>query len=480
MRTSAKFHATFSFRVGLGVGVMAVAISPGTAAEVSASALPAPPAVAVAYVERALAANLGLAGRALDVEAARARLEEVRGAWRPRVDVLARATLADGGRTIDFPTGDLLNGAYRTLNDYLRTQGRPAAFGEVPNQSIALLRGQEQETKLRVIQPLYRPDISRGVDANRALVAGREAQLAAHRRELRLAVLTAYYAYLRSETALEILGSALELAAEARRVNRVLADTGKLTEDRVLRAEADELELQQQHAAAERDRNLARAYFNTLLQRPLATTIDRVAENELRGNVEALLQTPPRDEWSVERREELQAWQRAVEAATAGAEAVKARGRPSLAVAVEGGLQGENYRTSGDARFVQGSLVAELNLWDGRQRRSQWQQATLERRRAELQLADTRQQLELQVRQAADELKAAAAGYRAAQRRVEASAQAFQLVREREREGLANQLTFLDGRDALTRAELSRTLALHQVLLSAAMLDRATALSPAP
>ena len=119
-------------------------------------------------------------------------------------------------------------------------------------------------------------------------------------------------------------------------------------------------------------------------------------------------------------------------------------------------------------------------MGDAPPRRRLWQQATRARRRAELQLADTRQQLELQVRQAADELQAAAAGFRAAERRAEAAAQAFQLVRQREREGLANQLTLLDGRDALTRAELSRTLALHQVLMSAAVLDRAAALSPAP
>ncbi|MBL9211671.1 MAG: TolC family protein [Opitutaceae bacterium] len=480
MRTNETNRPLRALGVGLGFGLLAFFVPPSLAAEPPPAALPAPPAVAAAYVERALAANLGLAGRALDVEAARARLEEVRGAWRPRVDVLARATLADGGRTIDIPTGDLLNGAYRTLNDYLRTQGRPPAFGEVPNQSIALLRSHEQETKVRVLQPLYRPELSRGVEASRAAVAGREAQLAAHRRELRLAVLMAYYTYLRSETALEILGSAQELAGEARRVNRVLADTGKLTEDRVLRAEADELELQQQRVAAERDRNHARAYFNTLLQRPLATAIDRVDETELRRAADVLLETPARDDWGAERREELLALQRAVEAATAGADAVKARSQPSVVLAVEGGIQGENYRTGGEARFVQGSLVAEFNLWDGRQRRSQWQQATLERRRAELQLADARQQLELQVRQAADEWKAAAAGFRAAQRRAEAAAQAFQLVRQREREGLANQLTFLDGRDALTRAELSRTLALHQVLMSAAALDRAAALSPAP
>jgi outer membrane protein TolC len=125
----------------LSVGLVVVLV-PGRAAGV--------PAAASGYVAEALANNLGLAGQALDVEQARSRLAEVRGALQPRLDLMARYSRADGGRTIDFPTGDLLNGAYRTLNDFLRTQGQAAAFPQIANQSIPLLREREQETKLRL------------------------------------------------------------------------------------------------------------------------------------------------------------------------------------------------------------------------------------------------------------------------------------------------------------------------------------------
>jgi len=103
------------------------------------------PAVAAGYVEEALTRNLALAGQSLEVEQAQARLAEVRGALQPRLDLVARYTRADGRRTIEFPTGDLLNGAYRTLNDYLRSQGQAAAFPQIPTRSIPLLREREQE-----------------------------------------------------------------------------------------------------------------------------------------------------------------------------------------------------------------------------------------------------------------------------------------------------------------------------------------------
>jgi len=92
----------------LSVGLVVVLV-PGRAAGV--------PAAASGYVAEALANNLGLAGQALDVEQARSRLAEVRGALQPRLDLMARYSRADGGRTIDFPTGDLLNGAYLQGDD---------------------------------------------------------------------------------------------------------------------------------------------------------------------------------------------------------------------------------------------------------------------------------------------------------------------------------------------------------------------------
>ncbi len=446
----------------------------------AAGPLPAAaPAAAERYVAEALAANPGLAGRALEAEAAQVRAAELRGAWQPRVDLLARYSRADGGRTIEFPAGDLLNGAYGVLNDFLRTQGRPAAFAPLSNQTISLLRREEQETKLRLTQPVYRPELGRGIAAQRAAAGARVAGYTAARRDLRRAVLAGYYGYLQSEAAVGIFESARELAAEARRSAAALAAAGKITADRVLRAEADELAVEQQLAAARRDRNAARAAFNVLRHRPLTEPVERAPESELLALAEAWAATGPASAGGAPREEET-ARRRAVDAAVAAEDAARARGRPTVSLAVEGGLQGERYRSGRDDRFVQGSLVAEFNLWDGRQNRSQAQQARLERRRAELALADTRQQLALEALVAADDLTAATAGYRAARRRAEAAAEAYELVRRREGEGLANQLSLLDGRDALTRAQLGRAAALYQILIAAAAVERTAAPSAAP
>ncbi|HEY0945562.1 MAG TPA: TolC family protein [Opitutaceae bacterium] len=438
------------------------------------------PAAAARYVEEAFTRNLALQARTLDVESARARLAEARSAYQPRLDFVARYSVADGGRTIDVPVGDLLNGVYRTLNDYLRSQGQPAAFAPVENQSISLLREHEQETKLRLTQPLYRPAIPRGVRAQKATLAARDAQLAAYRRELRLAVLSGYYGYLQAEAAVATLDSAERLTAEAVRANRLLLETDRVTEDRLLRAEADALAVRQQRAEAERDRNLARSYFNFLLNRPLELAIEHVSDDELRGLTEVLLAVESSGAPGPDRREELVALQHAVAAASAAEDAVRARFQPALDLAVEGGIQGENYRTGGDANFVQGSLVASVNLWDGRERRSQLQQARIERRRAELELEDTRQQLALQVQQASDEFAAATAAHRTATRRREAARRVFELVTQREREGLVNQLSFLDARNELTRAELNDVVTRQRLFIAAAALDRAAALSPLP
>jgi len=439
-----------------------------------------PPAAARAYVNEALSGNLALQVRTLDLESARARLTAARSALQPRIDWVARYSLAEGGRTTDVPTGDLLNGVYRTLNDYLRSQGQPASFPQISNVSIPFLREHEQETKLRLIQPVYRPEITRGVRARRASAESEQASLAAFRRELRFTVLSAYYTWLQTDAAVGILDSALVVTGEALRVNRALAENGQATEDRVLRAESDELAVQQQQAEAVRDRNSARAYFNFLLNRPLDTPLIRTDETELRAVARPLLDGPLPTGLTAERREELTALTAAVAAASAAESASAARSRPTVDLAVEGGIQGENYRTGHGSNFVQASLVAQLNLWDGNERRSETHRASLARQQLELQLEETRRRFELQIQQAVDDFAAAAIAMQAAERRRLAAVRAFELVSQREREGLVNQLTFLDARAELTRAELNRIISGQRLFTAAAAIDRVTALSPLP
>lgn len=440
------------------------------------------PAAAERYVQAAWQENSGLRTRELDVEEARARLAEIRSALQPRVDLIARYSRADGGRTIEFPAGDLLNGVYRTLNDYLAGQGRAAAFPQLANTSIPLLRRGEQETKLRLTQPLYRPEITRTAGAAKAGLEAREAQVAAFRRELRLTVLTGYFGHRQAAAAVRILESAAEVTQEALRVNRALAEAGKTTEDRVLRAEADAMMVAQQLAEARRDREVARAHLNFLVGRPLPQEIEEPASGEVEALAERLSAAGLEGELlSTEAREELVAVRRALAAAISLEGAAKARRQPTLALGVEGGWQGEDYRlTRGESNFVAGSLVAEVNIWDGHERRSALARAQVERRRTELQLKDTGDRLALQLQQAREEYAAALAGYGAAKARWTAAERAFEVVRRRDREGLANQLTFLDARSEATRAGLAQAVAQERLLVARAGIDRAAALTPLP
>ncbi len=436
------------------------------------------PAAAEGYVRIAYEQNLGLQSGTLDVAAARARLTLANAARQPRVDFASRYSRADGGRTIDVPAGDLLNPVYRTLNENLAAQGRTAAFPLVSNLSIPLLREREQETRLRLTAPLFNSEISRWSASRRAGLEAAGLQQAVLRRTLRLSVLSAYYDYLRARSVESVLQGATENTREALRASRVLLAADKVTEDRVLRAEADDLTVAQQLADAARDRGIAQHTVNLLLRRPLDAPLDEPPADELRA-LTAVLSTRAMPELrSYESREELAALKAASAEAAAAEAAIRARTRPTLALVLDGGIQGESYRIGSGANYTQGSVVAEFNLWDGHQRRGELDVARTQRRKVELQIETIRDQLAFEARSAADEMTAARTAMPAAQRRTEAAARAFQLVSAREREGMTNQLALLDARQAHTAALLNLEITRQRLFVAAARIDRALAVSP--
>ena len=456
--------------------VLSAAIASATSAS-AANSWPVAPPPLDALVEQAWRSNLALAGQAVEVDRAAARLAEARSRFLPRVDFAARYTLADGGRTIDVPIGDLLNGAYATLNQYLAGQGQSPRFGPVANQSIPLLREREQETKLRLTQPLYAPAISRGTRAAREGLAAREAQRTAYQRQLRAEVHEAYFHHTQAAAGVAIYASALDLVEESVRVNRTLATQDKVTADIVLRAEAEAAAVRQQLADAGKGCDFARSFLNFLLNRPLETPVPELAESAASA-YSSLLEQVELPGLSAAQREELTALQAAQSAARAQTGVVAARRRPTLALAVESGIQGESYRTGTDARYSMGSVVFDWNLFDGAELRNATAQARADERRVALQQEEVRLQLDLQLQEARDEFLVARSALATAALRREATREAYRLVARREAEGLASQVTVLDARTALTSAEFNFVSTRARVAIAAARLDRAATLSP--
>lgn len=434
-------------------------------------------------VDEALDANLGLRASGLSVQQRLAALEQARARYLPVIDFAARYGVADGGRTIDIPVGDLVNPIYETLEQLLAAQGNPTQFPRVRNESIELLRNPEQETKLALSQPLYEPRLGPAVDASRAQVARAEADLAALSSQLVRDVKQAYYRWLAAQQAVAVLDATLEATRANLAANESLYRNGRITRDLVFRAEADVLEVEQERLGAASRVRLAASYVNLLrnapLDRPLPEaaidepTIDRFRAQLLRVLAGRQLEVSRLQEVAGERRQELKSLDSAIVAGEAQKDLARAAFKPTLALGAEAGIQGTDYGFGEDDRYVLASLVLRWNAFRGGADRAALDEARAltEQLRVTRELAG--QQVRLEVQQALERFEVAEATLGTAAKRAQAAAGAFEIASRKRDLGQINQAEFIDARRANTDAQLNVTLVRAEYLARLAELEYA-------
>lgn len=418
-------------------------------------------------VDEALAANLQLRASGATVQQRLAALEQARARYLPAIDFAARYSVADGGRTIDIPVGDLLNPVYETLDQMLVAQGQPPQFPRVANQSIELLRNPEQETKILLQQPIYEPRLAPAVDASRAQVNRAEADLAALRSQVIRDVKQAYYGWLAADQAVAVLDATLEAARANLAANESLYRNGRVTRDLVYRAEADVLEIEQQRLATASRVRIARSYVNLLRNAPLAQplpqagldspTIERFRGRLVRTLAGRQLDARQLQDLADQRRQELKSLDAAIAAGLAQQDLARAAFKPSLGLGAEAGIQGTEYGFEDEDRYVLAALVLRFNAFRGGADRA----ALDEARALTAQLRATRdlagQQVRLEVQQALETFEVAEASLDTASKRAEAAAGAFQIISRKRDLGQVNQAEFIDARRAYTDAALNVT-----------------------
>jgi outer membrane protein len=416
-------------------------------------------------LDDALAANLELRAGTATVEQRIAALDQARARYLPSIDFAGRYSVADGGRTIEFPVGDLLNPVYATLDQLLVASGQSAQFPRVKNQSIPLLREHEQETKFVLEQPIYEPRLAPAVAARREDLYRVQSGLDALRARVIRDVKQAYYRWLAGQQAVLVLEATRELAQVNLDANESLYRNGRVTRDLVLRAEADLLEIEQQHLAAASRVRVAQSYVNLLRNAPLATPvpgaeIDEATVERFRGRMLRRLagRTPDTTRLqgiAVDQRAEL----RSLDSAVAGSEAVqdlaRASFKPRLLLGAEAGVQGDDYEWGSDARYALASVVLRWNLFRGGADRA----ALREAKAVTAELVAARdlaaQQVRLEVQQAVESLEVAGASLDTALKRVEAADGALRIASRKRDLGQINQAEFIDARRAMTDARLN-------------------------
>ncbi len=422
------------------------------AADVRADA-PSVQLIADELVAEALDANLGLAAEQANVEQREAALDAARARFLPVIDLQLRYSQADGGREVEFPVS--------------------------PTETVtfSFLRDREQDSLLRLTQPLYDARISA---ERRGAEHGHEAArhgLAAHRLRLARDVRQAYYRWLAARESVGVFEATLGLARENERVNASLYDNGKVTRDVQLRAEAERLEVEQRLHRVRATESLARRNLNLLCNAPLSRV--PVAAVVTDADLPRLAARLPvtrgtaLEETAVGGRPELRQLDAGVAAAGESERAARAAFKPQLAFAVDAGTQGEDWDYADEDPYVLASVIVRFNLFRGGGDRAAIRAAHAEGAGLVANRALAEQQIRIEVQEAISDLEVAEASLATATRRVEAATAAYAIVAKKRDLGQVSPADYLDAERALTEARQNGNVTRFEALAALAQVEYA-------
>ncbi|MBE0654634.1 MAG: TolC family protein [Bacteroidales bacterium] len=417
------------------------------------------------YIRTGLENNLNLKQREADWLQASLRLGQAKGMFYPDLSLNARYTVADGGRIISFPVGDLLNPVYSTLNMLTSSSN----FPEIENEQFPFFRPKEHETKLRLVQPLLNTDIFYNKQIRQNDLDIRFADMASYRRSLVFEIKQAYYNYLKAVELLNLLENTRPVLEENLRVNKSQYGNDKVTADVLMRSESEILKLNESIASANASVQVSIAYFNFLLNRDLEEPIlSSLPELPLvPADVEEYTQR------ALESREEITRLEHYSELAGNNLGMNKASKFPDVFAVVDYGYQGEDYRFTSDDDFVMASIVLKWDLFKGFQERSKISEARIMEEKVDLQLQEAENLIRLEVLNTWYELISAQKKLDASRAYAVTASEIFRMIQKKYGQDQTSLLEFLDARNNMTMAGQEAIINTWDLMIRWAAFERA-------
>ncbi|WP_052187025.1 TolC family protein [Chryseobacterium indologenes] len=170
------------------------------------------------YIKIGLTNNEVIRQKSFDINKSLFALKEAQSLFYPNVALVGNYTIADGGRTIDIPIGDMLNPVYSTLNQITNS----STFPQLQNQSVLINPNNFYDVKLHTTMPLLNYEIIYNKRINMQQTNLQKIELEVYKRELVKDIKIAYYKYLQPVEGIRIYENALSIVKENQRINRSL------------------------------------------------------------------------------------------------------------------------------------------------------------------------------------------------------------------------------------------------------------------
>jgi len=389
-------------------------------------------------------------------------LKEAKTLFLPTVQLMSDYFLAGGGRTVDFPAGDLLNPVYGTLNQLTNTNN----FPQLENQRILLNPNNFYDVKIRTSAPIINPDIRYNRNIKKEQLELQRLQVDLYKRELAKEIKIAYFNYLKSTQAIEIYKSALAILNESKRINESLYQNDKVNRTVVIRAENEITKFTTLVDIATQKSQTAKAYFNFLLNRNLDENINVDPQYNSAATTLGNLN-------GVSQREELQQLRIAEEITRQGLGLTQTYKTPKLNAFLDLGSQGFDGTVNRNSAYYFFGLSLQWDLFTAGRNKLKSQQAQVDIDISQSKTTYVGQQLQLQYTTSIHRLTEAISEYEAALSNYKTSQKYYTDILKLYKEGQVLFIELLDAQNQLIQTELQVNIALFETHIKAAEIERA-------
>lgn len=419
------------------------------------------------YIEHALRSNEALKSKEISLQKAIISLNDAKSLFFPSVELLADYTTGEGGRAISIPVGDMLNPVYSTLNKLTGSN----AFPHISNVRQDFFPTRFYDIKARVTMPILNTDIWYNVGINGFNKRIANADVNAYKRELIAEVKSAYFNYLSAVKGVAIWESALELAAEGKRINESLLKNGAGLPVHLLRSESEIEEIGYKILEAKNLAGRGAKYLNFLMNRALDEPVDT-------SYIPEPVKTLSDYNLSSSNREEIAMLRMALSIREEVHAMKKLFWIPKINAFVDLGMQESDFKLNPESRYYLFGLQLSVPLFEGFRNINAVENAALDVEHFRYELNQTERKIALAVSVAQDNLTAALKALQSAEKRLDSAQSYYNLSMKGYRSGSTSFIETVDARTQYTAARLSREIAYYGVLTAHAVLEREMGTAP--
>lgn len=415
------------------------------------------------YIKIGLQNNEVVKQHKFDINRSIWALKEAKSLFYPTTSINANYTVADGGRTIDIPIGDMLNPVYATLNQITNSN----AFPTLENQSVLINPNNFYDAKIHTTMPLLNYEIIYNKRIKAYQNDLQKVELEIYKRELVKDIKIAYYKYIQSTEAISIYETALQLTLENQRVNQSLFKNDKINRTAVLRSDNEVKRIEAKLEEAKQNSKNAQAYFNFLINQKL--------DSKIEIDKDSTIIPVDFDSENTKAREEFSKLKTASEINTTLSKLTKSYWFPKLSGFIDLGFQDFDFEVNKQSRYYFGGVALEWNIFSGNKNKYKIKQIEEEGKSIHSQTDNVRQQLLLKYEVNRNNLLSKIEIYKSEKNQNIAAKKYNDDISKLYKEGQVIYIELLDGQNQYINSLLNSNIAFYETWIAYAELERANA-----